>query len=125
MKPVLGKLLIRFTLIVWFIIIPICALLDVVLDLLKEFWYSIQVNYYSAKTDYKDGWTTFKYPLDRPLSKRNGNDGYHVDRNDDAPELSAADLRSRKVTWRIGSKVVSPSEGRRAMRSALTGKTRK
>ena len=43
---------------------------------------------------------------------------------DDAPELTAEQLKHRKVTWRIGGEVVSPDEGRSLMRSALTGKTR-
>ena len=44
--------------------------------------------------------------------------------DDDAPELTSEQLKRRTVTWRIGEKVVSAEQGREAMRSALTGKTR-
>jgi uncharacterized protein (DUF4415 family) len=43
---------------------------------------------------------------------------------DDAPELTAKELKRRTVTWRIGETVVSARQGRESMRSALTGKTR-
>jgi uncharacterized protein (DUF4415 family) len=43
---------------------------------------------------------------------------------DDAPELTSADLNRRTVTWRLGDTVVSPEVGRQAMRRVLVGKTR-